>query len=252
MLVSFQFRGKPSLQMFSNLPLATLRFLLQVCKIICCLICWIVFFFWGLQAFRKYFSHPISSSITFKNGDDGLGNLTFPAITICVLNFNQYLSQILFEGSVPRCEVHSINHFSHALQRCISLGPQNEDLETTEDYYGFGNLFGNQEDLDYDLFDTVEEFMNASRIEIFDLIKTFEYGKEIIITKNLGHLRKSLLTDLWIKSFDSRLGPCFTFDPSGHNATFLSSGTDISGKFEAQKAYLEFQVSLNSSSIIEI
>ena len=236
--------------MSSTLP--TLRFLLQVGKITCGLICWIVFFFWGFQAFRKFFSHPISSSITFQNGDDGLGNLTFPAITICVLNFNQYLNQILFKSIPRRCEVPSINDFSHALQRCISLGPPNPDLDTTEDYYGFGHLFGNNDDLDYDLFDSVDEFMNASRIEIFDLIKTFEFGKEIIITKNLGHLREPLLAELWIKSFDSRLGPCFTFDPDRHNATFLSSGTDISGQFEAQKAYLELQFRWFDQAIYQI
>ena len=106
-----------------------------------------------------------------------------------------------------------------------------------------GNLFGNDNEDTFDLFDTVDEFMNATKIQIYDFIQTFEYGNEIKITKNLGNeLRKELLSDMWILSYDSRLGPCFTFDPERHNATFLSSGTDISGMFEAQKVYLEFQV----------
>ena len=221
-----------------------MKFLFKVLKIICCIICWFVFFYWGLQAFQKFFSHPISTSITFKNGDDGLGNLNFPAITVCVLNYHQYLSEFLFKN-MRKCEAHSINDFSHALQSCISLGPStNEGSGTTEDYYGFGNLFDNDNQDTFDLFDTVDEFMNATKIQIYDLIQTFEYGKAIKITKNLGNeLRKELLTDMWILSYDSRFGPCFTFDPERQNATFLSSGTDISGKFEAQKVYLEFQVS---------
>ena len=47
-----------------------------------------VFMYWSINAISKYIDRPISSKVTYMYGDDGQGNIDFPAITICLDKFD--------------------------------------------------------------------------------------------------------------------------------------------------------------------
>ena len=71
---------------------STAKSFLRLGRFLGSLICWIVFSFWASQGVEKYLSNPVSSSISFTNGDDGLENLNYPAITICASGYINFLS----------------------------------------------------------------------------------------------------------------------------------------------------------------
>ena len=219
----------------------TARCTLRIARLLGSLVCWIVFFFWGFQALQKFLLDPVSSSISVTNGDDGHGNLIFPAITICLRNFASHLQSILLDNDQRRCSVYVADYESF-LDACISMGTSDSSTTTTtttESFYGFGDWF-DEDEVNYELFETVEEFMNGTRVEIFDVIETFEFGSEFKVTRNYEELRKQILKELWIPTFDKEMGPCFTFDPSRHNVSFMP----ISDRFgEPVRIVIEFSVS---------
>ena len=47
----------------------------------------IIFLHWSITSILFFESGPISSSVTYRFGDDGHGNYEFPAITICLDSF---------------------------------------------------------------------------------------------------------------------------------------------------------------------
>ena len=47
----------------------------------------LIFLYWSIIAIIHYNSGPISSSVSYRFGDDGHGNYEFPAITICLDSF---------------------------------------------------------------------------------------------------------------------------------------------------------------------
>lgn len=160
----------------------TAKSFLRLGKFFGSLICWIVFSFWASQAVEKFLSNPVSSSISFTNGDDGLENLNYPAISICAIGFTKYLNKILVTEN-QRCQS-NLNNFADILRsNCLSMGTIDEKTTTTtEDYNGFGNLFGDGGGYDYweaDEFQTVEEALNRTQVKISDMIEEFHYGKQI-------------------------------------------------------------------------
>ena len=42
-----------------------------------------IFSYWSQQAWQKYESEPVSNNLELRYGDDNLGNITLPAVTIC-------------------------------------------------------------------------------------------------------------------------------------------------------------------------
>ena len=135
----------------------TKRFL-KCCKNIGNLICWFIFIFWGMQALQKFNSNPVSSSISFINGDDKLGNLQFPAFTICLDNLATY-----FEKSLEQhCPSHWIQDYYQIFEYCIE---EKVEKSTTEESF---SLFDNPYDdyyEDYDKFATFDALMNFTNIE---------------------------------------------------------------------------------------
>ena len=226
---------------------------LKLAKILGTLVCCIVFVFWGLQAIQKFLSRPISSSISVINGDDGLSKLIFPAITICTENLQVHLNAILYFGDVKRCVYHAYNyHDYYYLAQCISSEYGSEftttsttttTTSTTEDYYGGGLFDDDEEEDEEERFDTVDEFLNATKLEVFDWIRTFHYGQEIIVTKQSGEAyRQEYMTSIWIPTFDHIYGPCFTFDPIKENISLLPSSYQENGvgKVVPTQIQLEF------------
>ena len=147
---------------------------LKLGKFLGSLACWFVFFFWGFQALQKFLSRPVSSSITVINGDDGLSNLIFPAITICAENLKYHLIAILRRENDKRClSTRCSFGYSDCLSACIEFGSRSKTTTTTtttttENINAWGNLFdydyGNDQEETIRSIDTVKEFLNLSRI----------------------------------------------------------------------------------------
>ena len=135
----------------------TVKRALKLAKILGTLVCWIVFAFWGIQALQKFLSRPISSSISVINGDDGLSNLIYPAITICTDNVHNHFHKILYYGDVQRCDSASYTSYNKFLSGCL-VGYVNEVTTTSSTTTTWG-LFGgyDYEGETFVLFASVEE-----------------------------------------------------------------------------------------------
>ena len=219
-------------------------------RLIGSLVCWVVFSFWGFQALQKFLSRPVSSSITVINGDDGLSNLIFPAITICAENLKYHLIAILRRENDKRClSTRCSFGYSDCLSACIEFGSRSKTTTTTtttttENINAWGNLFdydyGNDQEETIRPIDTVKEFLNITKVDVSEMIRSFSYGTEIIIEKGilLEEHRKEYLNDIWISTFEPTWGLCYTFDPVKQNITLLPSRKGI----WPQKIYMEFEV----------
>ena len=223
----------------------TAKSFLRLGKFLGSLICWIVLSFWASQAVEKYLSNPVSSSISFTNGDDGLENLNYPAISICAIGFTKYLNKILVTEN-QRCQS-NLNNFADILRsNCLSMGTIDEKTTTTtEDYNGFGNLFGDGGGYDYweaDEFQTVEEALNRTQVKISDMIEEFHYGKQIGVSPQYDKDSQQAFWDnFWVLTYDQRKGPCYTFDPYRNNVSLMSSGSDTFGTFEPTTIQIKFK-----------
>ena len=79
-----------------------------------------IFIYWSITAIIKYKSGEKVSSVSYRFGDDGHGNINFPAITICLgaqsitslkidlnqdvnrrIAFSRYLNTTFFEKGAP-------------------------------------------------------------------------------------------------------------------------------------------------------
>ena len=224
------------------------RHALKLGKFLGSLAGWFVFFFWGFQALQKFLSRPVSSSISVTNGDDGLSNLIFPAITICPRNFRIHLESILFYTEDKRCSLPYAT-FYEFLSQCTSSGTSSKTTTTTTTTTtGFGDLFGGYDDeIPSKDFESVMEFMNVTKVEVSEMIREFQYGDEIRISiSGLSESsRKEYLNSIWIPTFDAINGPCYTFDPARQNISLLASGTKVGGEIRPQEIYIQFSVRLN-------
>ena len=186
-----------------------------------------------MQALQKFRSNPVSSSISFINGDDSRGRLQFPAMTICVTNFNRHLTKIMF-GDSKRCRVvGSIDGYYDLFKYCLDdQSTSNTTTTTTEVYYGFGDLFGDTDDDVYDVFTNIDELMNFTDVEVYDVIKEFQFGGEINVNRFFSETdRKAFLKELWIKTYDHESGPCFTFDPLIQNVSLIPASQEVTINF---------------------
>ena len=52
------------------------KHLINFLKLISVIFFCTVFGYWSIKAINKYLSRPISSSVTYSNGDDGHGNIS--------------------------------------------------------------------------------------------------------------------------------------------------------------------------------
>ena len=75
----------------------------------------------------KYISGPVTSTVSYKFGDDGYGNITFPAVTIC-LDFGW----ILFSpnGMFNNCSYLTRGGFHKALEFCTDDGIESSTTTT--------------------------------------------------------------------------------------------------------------------------
>ena len=52
-----------------------------------------IFIYWSIAAILKFASVPITSTVSYRFGDDGNGNIQFPTISICLDSFEQMIGK---------------------------------------------------------------------------------------------------------------------------------------------------------------
>ena len=52
-----------------------------------------IFIYWSVAAILKFASVPITSTVSYRFGDDGNGNIQFPTISICLESFEQMIGK---------------------------------------------------------------------------------------------------------------------------------------------------------------
>ena len=112
--------------------------LISAFKLISLLGCIIVFLYWSITATTKYISGPITSTVTYKFGDDGQGNIKFPAITICLDSFKWIAASP--NGMYNNCLNGQVKNFYNALISCTHDNKLQTATTTTINSM-FGNMF---------------------------------------------------------------------------------------------------------------
>ena len=88
-----------------------------------------IFLYWSATAIVKYKSLPTSSTVAYRFGDDGHGNIDFPAISIC-LDTSFFFSSIakLSTGMKYKCRpgYGNLRNFFESLENCTASTPEGE------------------------------------------------------------------------------------------------------------------------------
>ena len=151
---------------------ARVKRFLKCCKNIGNLICWFVFIFWGMQALQKFNSNPVSSSISFTNGDDKHGNLQFPALTICLHNLGFY-----FEESLERhCPSHWIHYYYYYIYYYYLLSKKANKLPSFLYFVSF--IFMSNK------IDTLTKLCTCALLKIGQDHSVWKSGKSHILAPN--------------------------------------------------------------------
>ena len=107
-------------QKFTN----PIKYLAKTIKLIGCITCITAFLFWSHKAISKFNSAPISSHVSYKNGDDNMGNISFPAITICLKSFG-FMAAKGNKKLVKHCSKNSFNFYERLYFYCYNLPEEN-------------------------------------------------------------------------------------------------------------------------------
>ncbi len=78
----------------------------------------------------------------------------------------------------------------------------------------------------FQLFDDVNDLINASKVPVTDMISAFEFGDDapysIRVVHDLTHdMRKALIEEYWKEYLHFEKGFCYTFDPSMHGRALM-------------------------------
>ena len=178
-----------------------------------------VFLYWSINAINKYIDGPISSTVSYQFGDDGNGNIEFPAISICLDSFKW----VVLSGISKNCSTSAANipRLTDALRYCTD--DNTESQETTTTWCGglFGCIFNEEEEDIYYPFKNVEDLLDASKIiDITDILSGFQFGqtkllsRKILVDRNTNdEIRKERLREYWKPTLNFERGFCYTFEP---------------------------------------
>ena len=208
------FSGKGLIKIFTN----TLRILGTFS-------CLLVFLLWTKLAVEKLMSNPISSSITYKNGDDSKGLIEHPIVTVCPADLNFFT---VSRGSFDvRCKC---GNFLNAV--------------SCRKHYLWGNVFKDcfGKNGYKDINDSTEELY----FEIHPLVYQVEYGKQYRVPKDrfLAFAPSSLTLKekkaVFHPFFHEGYGTCWSFD--------IALALEENGLVEPDEMLIDFGVSILSYS----
>ena len=175
-----------------------------------------VFMYWSINAISKYIDGPISSTVSYQFGDDGHGNIDFPAITICLDSFKW----VVWASMSKNCSTKNIASFADALGSCTNDNTQSQTTTTTWCGGLFGCMFYEDEEEIYP-FKNIEDFLNASKVfDITDILSGFQFGQKnfenkILVDQNMLNydFYEARLKDSWKPTLHFQQGFCYTFEP---------------------------------------
>lgn len=145
--------------------------------------------------------------MSFKYGDDGQGNIAFPAVTICLKAFRS-LSQekIIYK----RCNgVNILREFANLLEACFP--------DETEAGYYYGNYGGSifDEAPPTDpMFQNITELIQTAHMDVTEVVNFFTFGAEFIINGQPGVDADSYISELFTTIIHPIAGSCHVFDPA--------------------------------------
>ena len=102
-----------------------------------------IFLYWSATAIVKFKSLPTSSTVAYRFGDDGHGNIDFPTISVCLNTFYFFLAlNGLLNGLKYKCRPNShvdskrntpyntmqynVENFVESLENCTAATPEGE------------------------------------------------------------------------------------------------------------------------------
>ena len=106
---------------------------------------------------------PVSTSIAYSFGDDGIGNVRFPAITICPSSYSYFSEAHQDLRNCPTKEYGHVHSFWQILECYQPLDSIEVTSTTTESVYGFGGIFTEQ---------PLEEFVFEVKKKSFEYLKS--------------------------------------------------------------------------------
>ena len=143
--------------------------------IIICL--FLIFSYWGIKAFERYWSQPLTTDISYKFGDGNGNGIQFPIVTFC---------QLKFEVTNP-------------LLKACNNG-------SWEFFPSFVNCLKTDENFDIDSF--MDSFQTERKM-VIDEARLWTGSFHIDLKDNDQHL--------WSRVFDYGFGLCYSFDLSNIN-----------------------------------
>ena len=106
----------------------------------------------------------------------------------------------------------SITYFYDTLCYCLEDKVAVESETTTSGQ--FGNLFDAYDYDSYEKYKNIEDLMNATKIDISQILRSFTFGNLIKVEKQLGEYAKESFEADWSVHLHHDYGFCYTFDPS--------------------------------------
>ena len=146
-----------------------------------------------------------------------------------------------------------ISKFSDTLYYCLD-DKVTDGSETTTNGGQFGNLFEAYDYDSYEKYKSLEDLINATSINISEILRSFRFGKHII-ERQIGGLSYSeeLLNPLWKSDLHHEYGFCYTFDHSrmeNMEKVKVITKTDTKVTGSLFQTYLLFDVSPSSSNFL--
>ena len=89
-----------------------------------------IFLYWSITAIKKFKSWPTSSTVAYRFGDDGHGNIDFPAITICLDSF-KWIARSK-NGMKYKCNQSRIKQFYESLEDCTATTTEGRREKSTD------------------------------------------------------------------------------------------------------------------------
>ena len=171
-------------------------------------VCFIVFLLWAKLAAEKLVSKPISSTITYKNGDDGKGLIEHPIVTICPANLKYFT---LMDGPESIFD----NHCSCGFSLFTAIVCQSRD-------YVWGNIF--KDCFGKNGFKSVNDSTKKLDFQIGWLVRYLKYGKQYRIPKNyvtaiVGGSKEKKAA--FHQFFHESYGTCWSFDSANEIKPFV-------------------------------
>ena len=211
-----------------------------------------IFMYWSIAAISKYISGPITSTVSYKFGDDGYGNISFPTVTICLDFWWVLLSP---NGMFNNCSYLTKGGFHEALEFCTDDGTEST---TTANYdcltcFG-GQLLDNEDNVEgigvVNKFKDIQKLLSVAKMmDITDILSGFKFGymsdTSQIINTAPGQIlsleeRHELMRTHWKSTLHFKKGFCYTFEPKRLGQHFpVYDGEDL------LKMNLYFNVSYN-------